>query len=237
MGIKVQRGIERKEEKARKGGKWGGEERMKKRGMRKSGGRNNTGRITVRHRGGGAKRNYREIEYTEGGYKEEITGKVIRVEYDPNRTAWIGECENKGKRFYKIIGGEGAERWKGEEVIGKEIRVKRIKEIGVGEEVYKVSMRVGQEGKIGRATGARCRVLKQGERETVIRMPSGEVKGIGKENKCTIGSVYGPEKKRLGKAGRSRRLGIRPTVRGVAMNAVDHPNGGKTAGGGQSKTK
>lgn len=94
-----------------------------------------------------------------------------------------------------------------------------------------MSQRPGQGGKIGRATGTNCLILKQEEKITVIRMPSSEVKRINNENTCILGKVASEERKRLGKAGASRRRGIRPTVKGVVMNAVDHPNGGKTAGG------
>lgn len=203
---------------------------MKKIGQRKTGGRNNRGRITVRHRGGGEKRLRREIEYREGGHKIEIGGKITRIEYDPNRTAYVGECEGYKRKVYKIIGGK-----EGEEKIGREIRVVRIKEVGVGEEVYKVSVRKGEEGKIARAAGAGCKVIKQGEKETIIRLPSGEIGGINKENTCYKGKVEGKERGEKGKAGVNRRLGRRPSVRGVAMNPVDHPNGGNTPGG-QPKT-
>ena len=213
--------------------------KMKKRGLRKSGGRNNTGRITVRHRGGGHKRLYREIDYRENGHRVELTGRIERVEYDPNRTAYIGECVGQGKKFYKILGGQEMEKEKKspvqEYMKGKEIKVVRLKEVGVGEEVYNVSMRPGQEGKIGRASGVKCKVLKQEIKHTVIRMPSTEIKRIVNTSTCIMGGVYGKEEKRLGKAGASRRLGIRPSVRGVAMNPIDHPNGGKTPGG-QPKT-
>jgi large subunit ribosomal protein L2 len=107
----------------------------------------------------------------------------------------------------------------------------KIKEVGVGEEVYKVSVRKGEEGKIARAAGAGCKLIKQGEKDTIIRLPSGEIGGVNGENTCYIGKVEGRERGRKGKAGVNRRLGRRPSVRGVAMNAVDHPNGGNTSGG------
>lgn len=199
---------------------------MNKRIIRKSGGRNNRGRITVRHRGGGQKRLERVLEYGKGGHEIEMTGVVRRIEYDPNRTAYVAECEGYQQKCYKIVGGIGAE-----EMIGKELKVVKLKDIGVGEMVYKVSLRGGERGKIARAAGAGCKVIKQGEKETIVRLPSGEVVGIRSENTCYEGIVKGKEQKKMGKAGVNRRLGIRPTVRGAAMNAVDHPNGGKTPGG------
>lgn len=199
---------------------------MRKIGQRKTGGRNNRGRITVRHRGGGQKRLIREIEYREGGKKIEMGGVITRMEYDPNRTAYVGECTGYKRKVYKIIGGR-----EGEEKIGREIRVVRLKEVGVGEEVYKVSVRKGEEGKLARAAGAGCKVIKQGEKDTVIRLPSGEIGGVNRENTCYVGKVEGEERGLKGKAGVNRRLGRRPSVRGVAMNPIDHPNGGKTPGG------
>jgi large subunit ribosomal protein L2 len=204
---------------------------MKKIGMRKSGGRNNRGRITVRHRGGGQKRLMRELDYREGSHQIEMSGKIVGIAYDPNRTAYLGECEGYNKRkSYKILGGE-----EGKEKLGKEIKVVKLKEVGVGEEVYKVSLRAGEEGKVARAAGARSKIVKQGGKVTIIRMPSGEIGKVNAESTCYIGVVEGKEQVRKGKAGVNRRLGIRPTVRGVAMNPIDHPNGGKTPGG-QPKT-
>ena len=191
---------------------------LRKIGGRKTGGRNNTGRITVRHRGGGHKRMIRELE------REERTGKVLRIEYDPNRTAYLGVCSTYGGRsVYKIMGqGQG---------IGSEIRVTEIGKIGVGEEVYKVGIREGQQGKMGRASGVSCKIVKQGEEKTVVRLPSKEVKEVSSRSICTIGSVMEERKPRAKKAGATRRRGIRPSVRGVAMNPIDHPHGGKTPSG------
>jgi ribosomal protein L2 len=104
-----------------------------------------------------------------------------------------------------ILGGE--EGVKREELIGREIKVMKIKEVGVGGEVYGVGIKVGERGKIGRAAGVRCVVIKQGEKRTTIRMPSGEVKEVQQENVCTIGRVYSEKRERKGKAGVNRRLG------------------------------
>lgn len=200
---------------------------MNKREIRSTGGRNNRGRITVRHRGGGEKRLERILEYEKGSHKIEMTGVVKRIEYAPNITGKVAECEGYGRKFYKVLGGE-----EGTVGVGKEIRVVKLKEVAVGESVYRVSIRGGEEGKIARAAGAGCKIIKQGEKETMVRLPSGRVVEIKGENTCYRGEVIAKEgRKRLGKAGVNRRLGVRPTVRGAAMNPVDHPNGGKTPGG------
>lgn len=205
-------------------------EREMKEGLRKTGGRNNTGRITVRHRGGGHKRNYRVLE------QEERTGIVKSVEYTPNRTGYVGKCEVYGGReVYKIIGEQEQIQREKELLIGTTLKVIKLKDLKVGTWVYNVAQRPGQRGKIGRASGVGCIVIKQEEKVTVLRMPSKEVKSINNESTGTIGRVAVHEVGQLGKAGKNRRLGIRPSVRGTAMNAVDHPNGGKT-GGGQSRT-
>ena len=197
-------------------------------GLRKSGGRNNRGRVTIRHRGGGHKRLYRHLEYSYNNYKYLLSGEIKRIEYDPNRTAFIAECLNGNKTFFKILGGINN--------IGKKIHVVKLKHVGIGDEIFNVSLNAGQLGKIGRASGAKCKVLKQSEKYTVIRMPSHQIKVLNNENFCILGSVLSKPLKVLGKAGRNRWLGIRPSVRGVAMNPIDHPNGGKTAGGGQPKS-
>lgn len=126
------------------------------------------------------------LEYERGRHKIEVTGEITRIEYDPNRTAYIGECTSYGRKAYKIIGGPEGEVEVRE---GREIKVIRVKDVRVGEKVYKVSQRGGEQGKIARAAGAGCKVIKQGEGKTVIRLPSGEVKEIGGENTCYEGVV------------------------------------------------
>lgn len=205
------------------------DERGRKTVYKKTGGRNNTGRITVRHRGGGSKRKIRELE------KEERTGKVIRIEYDPNRTAYLGECITyKGRRVYKILVGEDSSTKK-EGLVGRKIEVKEIGQVEQGTIVNRVGLREGEGGKLGRAAGVSCKIIKQEKGRTIVRMPSKEVKEISGKSNCTIGAVLEERKERGKTAGAERRRGIRPTVRGVAMNAVDHPHGGKTQSG-QPKT-
>jgi len=197
---------------------------MKKIGMRKKGGRNNQGRITVRHIGGGFKRLYRELEYQEGKHRRALSGRVIGIEYDPNRTAYLAACEKDGKKFYKIAGGVGGAAPE----LGSTLEVTTIGTAPIGGSVYNVSLRVGTPGQVARALGTSCKIVKQEENTTVIRLPSSEVKRISNKNTCQEGEVYGIPQGRLGTAGAHRRLGVRPSVRGVAMNPSDHPNGGKT---------
>lgn len=200
---------------------------MNKRRIRSTGGRNNRGRITVRHRGGGQKRLERVLEYEKDGHKIEMTGVISQIEYTPNQTGQIAVCQGyKRRKIYKIVGGpEGME-------VGNVIKVKRLQDAAVGESVFKVSLRAGQVGAIARAAGAGCIVIKQSQKGTVVRLPSGQVVEMRGANTCYTGKVRGKEPRvRLGKAGANRRLGVRPTVRGAAMNPVDHPNGGKTPGG------
>jgi large subunit ribosomal protein L2 len=159
-------------------------------GLRKTGGRNNRGRITIRHRGGGHKRLYRPLNYPY------LSGEIKRLEYDPNRTAYLAECQNGTKKFYKLLGNN--------QQIGQMIKVVKLKEVGIGEDVYYVSLRVGQLGKIGRSSGTSCQILKQGAKTTVIRMPSQQVKELNNENLCIIGSVISLPIERLEKAGRNR---------------------------------
>lgn len=205
---------------------------MKKIGLRKSGGRNNQGRITVRHRGGGAARMFRELEYSLKGHTIPVGGVVERLEFDPNRTATVGVCRGyNGRLAYKVMGGIV-----GEDMIGKVVKGVEVSKIEVGGEVFKVSVRKGEEGKIARAAGTKCKIIKNTGDTVVIRMPSGKVGEIRGENMCYVGEVQGAPKERLTKAGTRRRMGERPRVRGVAMNAVDHPLGGKTKSG-QAITK
>lgn len=187
--------------------------------LKKTGGRNNKGRITVRHRGGGSKRFCRIIDPR----NQQL--RIEKIQYDPNRTALIAKSS---EGHFQILG----ETHK----IGDTIRLKRLSEIGIGESVFNVSFRPGQKGKFGKAAGTSCVVIKQELGQTLIRLPSKQVKSLPSNNECILGSVKNIEKSPIGKAGRNRWLGIRPTVKGRAMNSIDHPNGGKTAGGGQPKT-
>jgi len=197
---------------------------MKKIGIRKSGGRNNQGRITVRSIGGGFKRLYRELEYRDGNHIQERSGKISAIEFDPNRSAYIAACKGFGQTYYKLVGGISMPK------VGDMLNVVNIGSAPVGSSVYNVSLRTGKSGQLARARGASCVVVKQ-EVETgttVVRLPSSAIKRLNSKNTCSIGTVFGEAITKLGTAGAHRRLGVRPKVRGVAMNPIDHPNGGKS---------
>ncbi len=206
--------------------------------IRKHGGRNTQGRITVRHRGGGHRRRWRDIDFKRD--KREIPAVVATIEYDPNRSARIALLNYvDGERRY-IIAPLGLHV--GDKVVTSptaEIRVGNtlpIANIPVGTLIHNIEMKVGKGGQIARSAGTAAQlVAKEGE-YAQVRLPSGEVRLILQVCLATIGEVgnLAHSNVKLGKAGRKRHLGIRPTVRGVAMNPVDHPLGGgegKTSGG------
>ena len=165
---------------------------------------------------------YRELEYRSGQHTIVRSGKIEEIEYDPNRTAYIASCTGYGRKYYKVLGG------KTQPVVGATLKVQTLGEIAIGGQVYSVSTRAGARGTLAMARGASCKVVKQEATTTVIRLPSTEIKRLNNLNTCSEGAVYGRPPRRLGTAGAHRRLGVRPSVRGVAMNPSDHPNGGKT---------
>ncbi len=198
--------------------------------LKKKAGRNNFGRITIRHRGGGSKKLYRIVDF--GQEKTNIPAKVIALEYDPYRTAFIALLEYKdGDKRYRLaanglkIGDEIISSEKAKFKIGNRMKLENIP---VGSMVYNVEIRPGKGGKIVRSAGTAAKVLAQEEKHVNLKMPSGEIRTILKDSYATIGSVSRPEWRYtvFGKAGRNRLRGIRPTVRGKAMNPVDHPHGG-----------
>ncbi len=199
--------------------------------LKKSGGRNRQGRITVRHRGGGAKRNIRKIDYKRD--KFDIPAKVASIEYDPNRGARIALLNYvDGEKRYIIA----PVRLKvGETVTSskEKIEIKRgnampIEYILPGIAVYNIELEPGRGAQIARGAGNAVYVMGVEGKYAQIKMPSGEIRLIKKDCMCTVGQASNPDKRhiKLGKAGRKRHLGIRPTVRGSAMNPVDHPHGG-----------
>lgn len=202
----------------------------------KTGGRNNNGRITTRHMGGGHKRHYRIIDMKRD--KDGILGQVERLEYDPNRSAHIAlVLYADGERRY-MIAAKGMQA--GTEVMsGAEAQIKpgnclQVRNIPVGTTVHCVELKPGKGAQLGRSAGAGVQLIaKEGDYAT-LRMRSGEMRKIHLECKATIGEVGNEEHnlRSLGKAGASRWRGIRPTVRGTAMNPVDHPHGG-----GEGRTK
>jgi len=206
--------------------------------LKKTGGRNFMGRITVRHRGGGHKRRYRIIDFKRD--KDGIPAKVASIEYDPNRSANIALLHYlDGEKRY-ILAPQGLKV--GDTVIsgpGAEIKVGNalpLKDIPLGTYVHNIELKPGGGGQIARSAGAYAQVMAKEGRYVHLRLPSGEVRMIFEECKATIGQVgnLDHENISIGKAGRARWLGRRPYVRGVAMNPVDHPHGGgegKTSGG------
>lgn len=202
------------------------------------GGRNNTGRITVRHKGGGVRRHYRIIDFKRN--KMDVAGKVEYIEYDPNRTAFIARIVYQdGERRY-ILAPDGLK--KGDRVISAtKVDVKpgnatALKNLPLGTMVHNIEMKAGKGGQLARSAGSSAQLVGRVEGYAQLKLPSGEMRRVREECFATIGSVSNSDHFNidLGKAGRKRWLGVRPTVRGVAMNPVDHPHGGgegRTSGG------
>ena len=195
-----------------------------------SGGRNNAGRITVRHRGGGHKQRYREIDFKRS--KEGISAKVERIEYDPNRSAHIALVlyEDGERRYIILPRGVGV----GERIIsGPTAPIKNgnclpLRSIPIGTVVHCVEFKPGSGAKLARSAGTSVRLVAREGNFATLRLHSGEVRKVSAQCKATIGEVGNSEHglSKLGKAGASRWRNRRPTVRGVAMNPVDHPHGG-----------
>jgi len=204
----------------------------------KSGGRNNNGRITVRHTGGGHKQHYRLVDFKRN--KTGVPATVERLEYDPNRTAHIALLKYAdGERAY-ILAPKGLEAGasveSGDHVAIKVGNTLPLRNIPVGTIVHNIEMRPGKGGQIARSAGAYASIVGKDGAYVLVRLRSGEMRKIHTECKATIGEVGNSEHslRKLGKAGAKRWRGVRPTVRGVAMNPVDHPHGGgegRTSGG------
>jgi large subunit ribosomal protein L2 len=202
----------------------------------RSGGRNNTGRITVRHRGGGHKRRYRIIDFRRA--KTGIEARVGAIEYDPNRSARLALLiyADGDKRYIlapvglgvgdRVSAGTGADIKPGNSLI--------LKEIPVGTIVHNVELRPSKGGQLGRSAGSAIQLMAREGTRALLKLPSGELRHVSVECRATVGQVgnLDSENRSLGKAGRSRWLGRRSSVRGIAMNPVDHPHGG---GEGRSK--
>jgi large subunit ribosomal protein L2 len=204
----------------------------------KNGGRNNYGRITVRHRGGGHKQHYRVIDFKRN--KDGIPGRVERIEYDPNRSAHIAlVLYADGERRYIIApkGLEvGAQVMSGNEAPIKTGNCLSLRSIPVGSVVHCIELKPGKGAQIARSAGAAVQLVAREGQYASLRLRSGEMRKVLIECRATIGEVSNSEHnlRSLGKAGASRWRGIRPTVRGVVMNPVDHPHGGgegRTSGG------
>ena len=198
--------------------------------LKKNGGRNNQGRITVRHQGGGAKRKYRLIDFKRD--KRDISGLVATVEYDPNRSANIALINYKDGEKRYIIAPKGLTV--GMEVVaGENADIKTgnslpIKNIPVGTVIHNIELKPGKGGELARSAGASAQILGREGAYVMVRLSSGEQRLVLGTCYATIGEVGNEDYElvKLGKAGRSRHMGIRPTVRGSVMNPNDHPHGG-----------
>ena len=211
--------------------------------LRKKGGRNANGRITMRRRGGGHKRRLRIIDFKRD--KRDIEAKVISIEYDPNRSARIAllEYDDNEKRYIicphelnvgaKIVSGDSADIR-----VGNATSLRRIP---IGNQIHNIELVKGKGSQIVRSAGSSAQIMAKEDRYAHVKLPSGEMRLIGIDCYATIGRISNIDHEglSLGKAGRSRWLGRRPKVRGVAMNPVDHPHGGgegKTSGGRHPST-
>ncbi len=205
--------------------------------LRKSGGRNNTGRITCRHIGGGHKQRYRLVDFNRARHDE--PAKVVAVEYDPVRTARIALIQYPdGQKSYilapvnLVIGSSVMAGEKAPPEIGNALPLKLIP---LGTQIHNIELKPGKGGKVARAAG-QAAILSNREGEyALVKMPSGEIRKILSTCYATVGQIGNIEHMNVisGKAGRTRWMGIRPTVRGMCMNPIDHPNGG---GEGRSKS-
>jgi large subunit ribosomal protein L2 len=199
-------------------------------GIKKSGGRNSYGRITSRHRGGGAKRRYRRIDFKRT--KDGVPAKVAAIEYDPNRTAYIAllHYADGEKRYIlaparlavgaTVQSGPGADIQPGNAL--------ELKSIPTGTVIHNVELRPGRGGQLGRSAGTAIQLVAKDAGMATLRLPSGEMRMVSADCRASIGAIGNAEHQniQLGKAGRSRHKGRRPQTRGTAMNPVDHPHGG-----------
>lgn len=205
--------------------------------LSKSGGRNNNGRITTRHIGGGHKRHYRMVDFLRA--KRDVPATVLAVEYDPNRTCRIALIQYKdGEKSYilapaGLVVGQTVES--GSKVAPKVGNAMPLANVPLGTAIHNIEVRPGTGGKVARSAGQQAILSNRDGAYALVKMPSGEIRKFDVNCYCTIGQVGNTQhmNESSGKAGRTRWMGIRPTVRGMTMNPVDHPNGG---GEGKSKS-
>ena len=198
--------------------------------LNKTAGRNAYGRITVRHRGGGEKRKYRIIDFKRD--KDGVPGKIATIEYDPNRSANIALVHyvDGEKRYiiapYKLQVGDTI--MSGSEADIKIGNALKLKNIPVGTTIHNIELKVGKGAQLVRSAGNSAQLMAKEGKYAQVRLPSGEVRMVSMECRATIGQVgnIDHENINIGKAGRKRHMGIRPTVRGSVMNPIDHPHGG-----------
>ena len=197
---------------------------------KKSGGRNATGRITVRHIGGGNRQKYRVIDFKRN--KDNVPAKVVGIQYDPNRTVNIALLQYEdGERRY-ILCPDGLKV--GDVVVsGADVDIKLgnalpLSSIPVGTFIHNIEMRAGRGGVIARSAGIAAQLMAKENKGAIIKMPSGEMRYVPLNCRATVGELGNKDNEivSLGKAGRKRHMGVRPTVRGVVMNPCDHPHGG-----------
>ena len=202
-------------------------------GAPKSGGRNSYGRVTARHRGGGAKRRYRQIDFKRT--KDGIPAKVATIEYDPNRTTYIAllNYADGEKRYILAPAGvrPGATLESGEKADIRPGNALPLRAIPTGTIVHNVELVPGQGGRLGRSAGSEIQVVAKEGAMVTLRLPSSEMRMVRGDCRATVGTLSNAEHQnvKIGKAGRSRHKGKRPQTRGVAMNPVDHPHGGGEA--------
>jgi large subunit ribosomal protein L2 len=204
-------------------------------GKRKTGGRNNYGRITTRHIGGGHKQTYRKIDFRRS--KRDVAGKVERLEYDPNRTAFIALIKYADDTLGYILApqrlAEGDTVIAAEKADVKPGNAMQLASMPIGTIVHNIELKPGAGGKIARSAGSYGQLVGRDAGWAVLRLNSGETRRVRAECMATVGAVSNPDHMNevVGKAGRTRWKGTRPTVRSITMNPVDHPNGGRTNGG------
>ena len=220
-------------------GLWKGKpEKALTEGLTKTGGRNNLGRITARRMGGGHKRAYRMVDFKRR--KFDMPATVERLEYDPNRSAFIALIRYEDGELAYILApqrlGEGDTVVSGEAVDVKPGNAMPLRSMPIGTIIHNVELKIGRGGQMARSAGAYAQIVGRDQGMAILRLGSGEQRLVSGGCMATVGAVSNPDNSNtnLGKAGRSRWLGRRPSVRGVAMNPVDHPHGGgegRTSGG------
>ena len=204
-------------------------------GKTKSGGRNNFGRITTRHIGGGHKQAYRKVDFKRT--KHDISAKVERLEYDPNRTAFLALLKYEDGTHAYILApqrlGVGDNVVAGVKADVKPGNAMQLASMPIGTIVHNIELKAGGGGKIARSAGGYAQLVGRDAGWAILRLNSGETRRVRAECMATIGAVSNPDHSNTvtGKAGRTRWDGRRPTVRSIAMNPIDHPNGGRTKGG------
>jgi len=207
-------------------------------GLKKTGGRNNLGRITTHHIGGRHKRRYRLVDFKRT--RKDIPAIVERLEYDPNRTAFIALIKYEDGELSYILAPQRLAA--GDQVLAsdkadiKPGNAMPLRSMPVGTIIHNVEMKPGKGGQIARSAGTYVQLVGRDGAFAILKLTSGEVRKVSGECMATVGALSNPDQKNinLGKAGRNRWLGVRPTVRGVAMNPIDHPHGGgegRTSGG------